>query len=245
MFTFTESLKALVKRSPTGAFHQIRPIGYHKKPVEVRTSHVRRYQRLRLSYRVRIVSPDPMLFLGRFWTRPPGSYTFQRHSHHAYLIDGKFYWNTDILSPSAGQAVFWERRPTDPGFEYEMVQYSLISIRTVDGKQHSFRSSRVYRINKNGLLSIWNSIPGSPGTVGAEVADMAFQTETQYLAGYQCHPFPMMNESGANRLNLDVHKTLRSFSFYHCVHHRHHGLSIQYDWYNPARGEVTLPIMNS
>ena len=140
-----------------------------------------------------MVSTDPVDFLARFWTRLPGSYNFQRHSLHTYIIEGKSYWNKDILSPSAGQAVFWKRRPTSPMYDREMVEVSVISIRTVDGKQETFGTSRVYRISKNGSLSIWSIFPGSCAA-GAKTFDMAFQIDTKNLAGYRFYPSPVVNE---------------------------------------------------
>ena len=148
----------------------------------------------------------------RLFQKLPRDYRVVRRFPHPHIVSGTRLSFPDLISPSYGSCSFLSRSATDPDYEMEMVQTTVINLRTHTGQSAPLFEERAFRI-KNGMWSLWK-IEGHDKAVGHKVVDLVLdEIKLPQRNGPSEHDMvqkllltggPWMDSRGRNRTALTV-----------------------------------------
>lgn len=148
----------------------------------------------------------------RLFQKLPRDYHVVRRAHHHHVVSGTKLSFPDLISPSFGSCSFLSRSATDPDYEMEMVQTTVINLRTHTGQSAPLFEERAFRI-KNGSWSLWK-IDGHDKAVGHKVVDLVLDeiklperngpSEHEMVQKLMLRGGPWMDSRGRNMTELTV-----------------------------------------
>ena len=148
----------------------------------------------------------------RLFQKLPRDYRVVRRFHHPHIVSGTRLSFPDLISPSYGSCSFLSRSATDPDYEMEMVQTTVINLRTHTGQSAPLFEERAFRI-KNGMWSLWK-IDGHDKAVGHKVVDFVLDevklperngpSEHDMVQKLLLRGGPWMDSRGRNKRALTV-----------------------------------------
>lgn len=84
----------------------------------------------------------------------PAKYRLVRHTHHTDIVEGSNLPYRDLVCPSRGTSEVKFRASTHDDYEAELIQTTLINLRTWNGQTATKIEKRAFRI-RNGGWSLW------------------------------------------------------------------------------------------
>ena len=148
----------------------------------------------------------------RLFQKLPRDYHVVRRAHHHHVVSGTKLSFPDLISPSFGSCSFLSRSATDPDYEMEMVQTTVLNLRTHTGQSAPLFEERAFRI-KNGSWSLWK-IDGQDKAVGHKVVDLVLDeiklperngpSEHEMVQKLMLRGGPWMDSRGRNMTELTV-----------------------------------------
>lgn len=105
----------------------------------------------------------------------PGRYQLVRRAHHSNIIEGTNLIHANLICPSFGTSEIILRGAMDGEYEVELIQTTVINLRSSNGHSATKTEKRAFRI-ENRRWSIW-TVDDHSGSdiVGRKVAEITFE----------------------------------------------------------------------
>ena len=144
----------------------------------------------------------------------PGKYRLIRHSHHTHVTEGTNIHYRNLLGPSHGTSEIFLRASTDSQYGVELMQTTIINLRTYYGQTATRVEKRAFRI-KMGQWSMWAVRPDEGrDRISWKQADLTLDeveapkqggpTEADAMQKAVLRGGPWGNERGANAMAMCV-----------------------------------------
>lgn len=168
----------------------------------------------------------------QLWDGLPGKYQLSRKRHHDVLINGQKYTQADLNCPSWGDSEIRIRDPTDPMYQFELLQASIFYLVTKTGDVAMQTEARVFRLQDR-EWSLWDA--DDSGIVTKKITDLTLEPEIiPSSARLKAVQQPWVDGKGVNKyLGLDFLKSekqdwsMLGWSMHHRIEQREEETTVQ------------------